>query len=47
MEIPTDAPGYTTEGTKGDGVGVGKQPPQAINEAQVWREFVGLIKKKR
>ena len=44
-ENPTDAPGSTTEGTEGDGVGVGEQPSQAIDEVELWRESVGLTKK--
>ena len=45
-ENPTDAPGSTAEGTEGNGVGVGEQPSQAINEVEVWRESIGLTKKK-
>ena len=44
-ENPTDAPGSATEGTEGDGVGIGEQPSQAIDEVKVWRESVDLTKK--
>ena len=45
-ENSTDAPGYTAEGIEGDGVGIKEQPSQAIDELQVWRESVGLTKKR-
>ena len=45
METPIDALGSIAKETKGDGVGVREQPPQAINKVEVWREYVGLTKK--